>query len=160
MNKAELLEYLSNRGIEYELVEHSMVFTIDEMIDAELPHPELIAKNLFVRDDKKRAFYLITVLEDRRVDLKEFRKLYETRPLSFASEEQLMDKLALTRGSVTPFGLLNNDEKDVKFYIDKAFIDAGLMGIHPNMNDATVFVKTDDVIALVREHGNEVIIYE
>ena len=71
-----------------------------------------------------------------------------------------MDKLALTRGSVTPFGLLNNDEKDVKFYIDKAFIDAGLMGIHPNMNDATVFVKTDDVIALVREHGNEVIIYE
>ena len=160
MNKAELLEYLSNRGIEYELVEHSMVFTIDEMIDAKLPHPELIAKNLFVRDDKKRAFYLITVLEDRRVDLKEFRKLYETRPLSFASEEQLMDKLALTRGSVTPFGLLNNDEKDVKFYIDKAFIDAGLMGIHPNMNDATVFVKTDDVIALVREHGNEVIIYE
>lgn len=160
MNKAELLEYLRNRGIEYELVEHSMVFTIDEMIDAELPHPELIAKNLFVRDDKKRAFYLITVLEDRRVDLKEFRKLHETRPLSFASEEQLMDKLALTRGSVTPFGLLNNDEKDVKFYIDKAFIDAGLMGIHPNMNDATVFVKTDDVIALVREHGNEVIIYE
>lgn len=160
MNKAELLEYLSNRGIEYELVEHSMVFTIDEMIDAELPHPELIAKNLFVRDDKKRTFYLITVLEDRRVDLKEFRKLHETRPLSFASEEQLMDKLALTRGSVTPFGLLNNDEKDVKFYIDKAFIYAGLMGIHPNMNDATVFVKTDDVIALVREHGNEVIIYE
>lgn len=160
MNKAELLEYLSNRGIEYELVEHSMVFTIDEMIDAELPHPELIAKNLFVRDDKKRAFYLITVLEDRRVDLKEFRKLHETRPLSFASEEQLMDKLTLTRGSVTPFGLLNNEEKDVKFFIDKAFIDAGLMGIHPNMNDATVFVKTDDVIALVREHGNEVIIYE
>lgn len=160
MNKAELLEYLSNRGIEYELVEHSMVFTIGEMIDAELPHPELIAKNLFVRDDKKRAFYLITVLEDRRVDLKEFRKLHETRPLSFASEEQLMDKLTLTRGSVTPFGLLNNEEKDVKFFIDKAFIDAGLMGIHPNMNDATVFVKTDDVIALVREHGNEVIIYE
>ena len=160
MNKAELLEYLSNRGIEYELVEHSMVFTIDEMIDAELPHPELIAKNLFVRDDKKRAFYLITVLEDRRVDLKEFRKLHETSPLSFASEEQLMDKLALTRGSVTPFGLLNNDEKDVKFYIDKAFIDAGLMGIHPNLNDATVFVKTEDVIALIREHGNEVTIYE
>lgn len=160
MNKAELLEYLSNRGIEYELVEHSMVFTIDEMIDAELPHPELIAKNLFVRDDKKRAFYLITVLEDRRVDLKEFRKLHETRPLSFASEEQLMDKLALTRGSVTPFGLLNNEEKDVKFFIDKAFIDAGLMGIHPNLNDATVFVKTEDVIALIREHGNEVTIYE
>lgn len=160
MNKAELLEYLNNRGIEFELVEHNMVFTIDEMIDAELPHPELIAKNLFVRDDKKRAFYLITVLEDRRVDLKEFRKLYETRPLSFASEEQLMDKLALTRGSVTPFGLLNNEEKDVRFFIDKAFIDAGMMGVHPNLNDATVFVKTDDVIALIREHGNEVTIYE
>ncbi|MGN0673116.1 MAG: prolyl-tRNA synthetase associated domain-containing protein [Anaerovoracaceae bacterium] len=160
MNKAELLEYLNNRGIEFELVEHNMVFTIDEMIDAELPHPELIAKNLFVRDDKKRAFYLITVLEDRRVDLKEFRRLYETRPLSFASEEQLMDKLALTRGSVTPFGILNNEEKDVRFFIDKAFIDAGLMGIHPNLNDATVFVKTDDVIALIREHGNEVTIYE
>ena len=160
MNKAELLEYLNSRGLEYELVEHSMVFTIGEMIDAELPHPELIAKNLFVRDDKKRVFYLITVLEDRRVDLKEFRRKYETRPLSFASEEHLMDKLELTRGSVTPFGLLNNEERDVRFFIDKAFIDAGMMGVHPNLNDATVFVRTDDVIALIREHGNEVTIYE
>ena len=160
MNKEELLKYLDDRGVEYEKVDHNLVFTVGEMIDADLPYPEVIAKNLFVRDDKKKNFYLITVLEDKRVDLKEFRKEHETRPLSFASEELLAEKLQLTRGSVTPFGLLNNEERDVKFFIDGDFLKKGKIGIHPNLNDATVFLDAQTVIDLVKEHGNEVEVVE
>lgn len=160
MNKEELLKFLDDRGVEYEKVDHNAVFTIDEMIDAELPYPDLIAKNLFVRDDKKRSFYLITVLEDKRVDLKEFRKTYGTRQLSFASEELLDQKMGLIKGSVTPFGLLNNEECDIHFFIDKDFVEKGKIGIHPNLNDATVFLDTEVVIDLIKEHGNEVTIYE
>ena len=63
----------------------------------------LNSKNLFVRDDKKRNYYLITVKGNKRIDLKEFRKKNETRPLSFASENDLLDlksmaiKLILSR---------------------------------------------------------------
>ena len=160
MNKEELLKFLDDKGVKYERVEHNPVFTVDDMIEAELPHPDAIAKNLFIRDDKKRNFYLITVLEDKRVDLKEFRRAHETRPLTFASEEILMDKMQLIRGSVTPFGLLNNDECDIKFFMDADFVKKGVMGIHPNLNDATLFLDPQVVIGLVREHGNEIEIIE
>ena len=49
---------------------------MDEICDVVLPHPECDAKNLFVRDDKKREYFLITVKGNKRVDLKEFRKAH------------------------------------------------------------------------------------
>ena len=160
MNKEELLAFLDAKGVEYTKVDHCPVFTVEDMIDAELPYPEAIAKNLFVRDDKKKNFYLSTVPEDKRVDLKEFRRAHETRPLSFGSEEYLLEKMGLTPGSVTPFGLLNNEEKDIKFFLDSDFVKKGIMGIHPNLNDATLFIKPEAVVELVKEHGNELEIIE
>lgn len=130
---------------------------MDEICDVALPHPECDAKNLFVRDDKKREYFLITVKGSKRVDLKEFRKSHGTRPLSFASAEDLMRFLNLTPGSVTPLGLLNGVGQKVKFFLDKDFLEPpGLIGIHPNENTATVWLKTADLLKLIKENGNEV----
>lgn len=130
---------------------------MDEVCDVVLPHPECDAKNLFVRDDKKREYFLITVKGNKRVDLKEFRKSHGIRPLSFASAEDLMNFLKLTPGSVTPLGLLNDADRKVKFFLDKDFLEPpGLVGIHPNENTATVWLKTADLLKLIKENGNEV----
>ena len=60
-------------------------------------------------------------------------------------------------GAVSPFGLLNDAEKKVVFYIDTAFMEGnGLIGIHPNDNTATVWLKAGDLIRIIQEHGNEV----
>ena len=32
----------------------------------------------------------------------------------------------------------------------------GLIGIHPNDNTATVWLKTEDLIDIIKEHGNQV----
>ena len=107
----------------------------------------------FADDDKKRNYYLITVKEDRRVNLKEFQAQYGTRKLSFASEDDMMRLLGLTRGAVTPFGLLNDEEASVQFFVDRTF---DRMGIHPMENTATVWVRKEDLVKLVIEHGNTV----
>ena len=73
MNKAEIYNYLNEHGISYECTEHPAVYNMEELDALELPYPEWDAKNLFVRDDKKKNFYLITVRGEKRVDLKEFR---------------------------------------------------------------------------------------
>ena len=88
MTKQETYDFLDAKNIEYEITEHKAVFSMDEVCDVVLPHPECDAKNLFVRDDKKRGYFLITVKGNKRVDLKEFRKVHGTRPLSFASAEE------------------------------------------------------------------------
>ena len=157
MNKQEIYDYLKANGIWHEVTEHPAVFNMEELDAVELPYPHCDAQNLFVRDDKRRSYYLITVKGDKRVDLKEFRKAYGTKPLTFVKPDELADILGLIPGAVSPFGLLNDVEKKVVFCIDAAFRESpGLIGIHPNDNTATVWLKADDLITIIREHGNDV----
>ena len=142
-------------GIEFERTEHPAVYNMAELAQISIPHPEADAKNLFVRDDKKRQYYLITVRGDKRVDLKEFRRAQGTRPLSFASAEELSSILGLIPGAVTPLGVLNDEARRVKVFLDRAFA-GGLVGVHPNDNTATLWLRAEDLIRVVREHGNEI----
>lgn len=161
MNKKEIYELLNNKKLWHEITEHKAVYNMEELKYILLPYPDLDGKNLFVRDDKKRNYYLITVKGDKKVNLKEFREKNNTRALSFASESDLMNILNLTPGSVTPFGILNDKDLKVIFYIDKEFFDdKKIIGIHPNDNTATVWMKIDDLIAIIEEHGNNVEIVE
>lgn len=157
MNKTEIYDYLDSLNIWYEATEHDAVFNMTEVSAIDLPYPEADAKNLFVRDEKKRNYYLITVKGDKKVNLKEFRHVNNTRPLSFASERDLMSIMGLIPGAVTPLGILNDEEHRVHFFLDKAFLDSpGLIGVHPNENTATVWLRTEDAMKLVIEHGNEI----
>lgn len=159
MNKEEIYKLIKEKGYWHEITEHKAVFTMDEVNDIYVPYPEYDAKNLFVRDDKKRNYYLITVKGNKKVDLKEFRKNNNTRPLSFASENDLMTILNLIPGSVTPLGLLNDQELKVSFYLDKEFLTGKeIIGVHPNDNTATLWLKVEDLITLIKDHGNEITI--
>lgn len=157
MNKREICDYLRQENIWHEITEHEAVYNMAELSNIEMPYPEYVAKNLFVRDDKKRNYYLITVKGDKRVDLKEFRKNNNTRALSFAAADDLMDIMRLISGAVTPFGLLNDAECKVTLFLDNDFMNGpGLIGVHPNDNTATVWLKAKDLIKLVQQHGNAV----
>ena len=159
MTKQETYDYLTERGIQYEITEHGAVFNMEELDAVELPYPDCDAKNLFVRDDKKRNYYLITVKGDKRVDLKLFQQTFGTRKLSFASADDLMALMGLIPGSVTPLGLLSDSECKVELYFDSAFL-GGLAGVHPNDNTATVWLKAKDLIGLIQDHGNTVHVVE
>lgn len=161
MNKQEIYNFIKSKNIWYEITEHQAVFNMEELSNLELPYPEYDAKNLFVRDDKKNNYYLITVKDNKRVNLKDFRNKNQTRPLSFSNEEELENILNLTPGSVSPFGLLNDKDSKVIFYLDKDFFTKKeIIGIHPNDNTATVWLKVNDLIEIIKEHGNQVNIVE
>ena len=146
MKKEDIYEFLKKKNIWHEITEHEAVWDMEELDNLDLPYPGRDAKNLFVRDDK-------------RVDLNEFRNKYGTRRLSFASENDLGNILKLFPGAVTPFGLLNDDNLVVKFYLDKDFFDKdSIIGVHPNDNTATVWLKVDDLVDIIKEHGNEVFV--
>lgn len=159
MNKQETYQYLKDHNIPFEITEHRAVYNMEELDSIDLPYPEGDAKNLFVRDDKKKNYYLITVKGDKRVNLKDFRKAHGLRPLSFASPEDLEKYMDLTPGAVTPLGLLNVEGAPITMYLDAEFKDS-IIGIHPNENTATVWLQGDDLVALLRENGCEVEIVE
>ena len=157
MKKQDIYEFLKQKNIEHEITEHKAVFSMNDISDIPIPHPEADAKNLFVRDDKKNNYYLITVKGNKRVNLKEFSKTNNTRHLSLASDNDLMSIMGLIPGAVTPLGILNDSEHKVQFFIDKEFMNSPeIIGVHPNDNTATVWLKTADLIDIIKEHGNTI----
>ena len=144
----EVLLLLRSRGIGFEEMHHPPVYTIDEMLALDMPDQEHIAKNLFLRDDKKRNYYLVVSREDRKVDLKALREVLGSRPLSMASENDLWEFLKLRKGAVTPFGVLNDPERRVSVTID-SFFQGSVLGIHPNDNTCTVWIGSDDLVSVI-----------
>lgn len=157
MDKRETLAYLDAHGVAYELTEHPAAFTVEEMDRIALPHPEAGAKNLFLRDDKHRNHYLVTLRDHKAIDLRAFAREQGLRRLSFASAVDLQAMLGLAPGSVTPLGLLNDKDRRVALYLDDEFTRPGeLIGVHPNDNTATVWLAGSDIVRLIRDHGNPV----
>ena len=60
MNKKEIYEYLKEKNIWHEITEHKAVYNMEELSEIDMPYPEADAKNLFIRDDKKKNYYIIT----------------------------------------------------------------------------------------------------
>lgn len=151
--RQDLLNLLDALELKYEIISHQAIFTIEEMESLHLPNASAVAKNLFVRDDKKRNYYLFTVRKEKRVDLKEIQKKIGSRRLGFASEDDLFRLLGLAKGAVTPFGIVSDRARRVKVCIDADF-EHGMIGVHPNENTATVWLKTSDLVSFIRRQGN------
>ena len=157
MDKQAILNLLDARGIRYEVAAHEAVWHMGALAACGVPHLDRIAKNLLLRDDKKQQYFLVSIWGEKRLDLKAFRQVHGTRPLTFASDADLARLLALTPGSVTPFGLLNAVPGAVAWFLDAAFLGGdGLIGVHPNDNTATVFLTAADLVALLEEQGHPV----
>lgn len=84
--KEEVCAYLDSRGVVYDRVDHEAVFTMEAMDALSLPFANVVVKNLFLRDDKKRNYYLVVMPEDKPANLKALRAALGARPLRFASE--------------------------------------------------------------------------
>lgn len=156
-NKEEVYDLLHRLDIDFTISEHHPVDTIDEMKKLSMKHIDHVAKNLFVRDGKKN-YYLIIVRQDKRVDLKKLRDTIHSSRLSFASEDDLYSLLGLKKGSVTVTGLLNDSEGKVNVVVDKDLWSLEFIGVHPNFNDATIWISIDDLIKICRYHQNTVLV--
>ena len=134
MDRSEIITMLNCLQIKYTLREHPPAETIDEIDTFNLPDSDTIVKNLFVRDDK----------------------LLGSRPLSFASENDLFSYLGLKKGHVTPFGILNDMSCKVQVIIDESILNYPFVGVHPNDNTATLWLSPGDLQKIIETHGNNV----
>ena len=148
-------EVFEDLYIDYNVINHPPITTIEEMNSLSLKNTDRIAKNLFLRDDKKKNYYIIVVKNTYRVNLKELKATIGSRPLSFASEKDLNHYLSLERGAVTPLGVINNKINNVTVVIDSYF-ESGIIGVHPNVNTSTVFLETKDLKLFIEKCGNVV----
>jgi Ala-tRNA(Pro) deacylase len=152
-NKYDLLLMLKEQGITFQEYTHEPLSTTEQ---AKQVMPELLnawCKNLFLKDDKKNL-YLITALADTSIKLKEVSKFLSAPGLRFANEELLMQHLGLLPGSVTPFGIINDTNHQVKVVLDAAIFSVDHVALHPLENSATLLIKPDDLKRFIDHCGN------
>jgi Ala-tRNA(Pro) deacylase len=129
---------LDKLDISYVCHEHPPVYTVEE---AEQHWENIMGahcKNLFLRNKKGNRHYLVILGSSKRADLKALEKQLGEDRLSFASPERLMRYLGLEVGAVSPFGLINDTQKEVHVIIDQDLKEAESINFHPNVNTATV----------------------
>ena len=138
-----VLRTLAEQNIPYQLWEHPAVYTIEEMDALDLPAPEAVVKNLFLRDAKGRRYFLVVLSKEKQADLR-------------ALGERLAACMGLEKGSVTPFGVLNDQERKVEVLLDQDLRTRPLVAVHPNENTATVALAPEDLLQVLEDHGNPV----
>ena len=147
-----VLRLLDENKIDYTLAEHPAVFNMEELYAQGLEHCDAIAKNLLVRDQKKRFYWLLVLYGEKRADLKALKARLGHGALSFAGAEELGTLLGLTPGAVTPLGALNDAEHRVTILLDEDY-RGKLIGVHPCDNTATVLLPADRLAELLRQQG-------
>lgn len=144
---------LDEMQIPYRIIEHPAAMTTEEA-DRYIEGEEGVkTKTLFLCNKKSKAYYLVVTDGAKAIDMKELEALIPTKGLHFCSEEKLMDKLGLPAGTVSIFGLLNNEDRDVNIIIDKGILNEDYITFHPNVNTATAFITIADMFHFFEEIG-------
>ena len=66
--------------------------------------------------------------------------------LSFASDQRMMKYLGVTPGSVTPFGLINDEDHHVHVFLDQHLLESKTISFHPCTNTASIIIKWEDFL--------------
>ncbi len=147
VDQKDCLEFLEKLAIEYELLGHKAVFTIEEAM-AELPGRTEI-KNLFIQDDKGKRQYLVIMPGLKKLDLKQLAADLEEKKVRFCSPEKVENMLGVKPGSVSLFCCLNSNSHHVEIIFDEDLLREKEVGFHPILNTATVFMKADSIHAIL-----------
>ena len=146
----KVVDRLNELGIPFQIVEHEPVLTT-EQADRFIEGIEGVrTKTMFLTNKKKRNFYLVIIDDAKRLDMDVFKEIVEENRIKMASAETLNDKMMLLPGTVSPFGLLNNRDKDIQVYFDQEIVSEERMCFHPNTNEKTIFVNTEDLFTFLK----------
>lgn len=137
MSEAALKEELAYLGIEWSILEHEAVFTVEESLAIHDALPGAHTKNLFLKDSGGQ-FWLVTVEHAKRVDLKALTRVIGAKKLSFGKAEDMTAYLGVTPGSVTPLGVRHDVLNEVRVVLDEELAIAEMVYVHPLRNTATI----------------------
>lgn len=152
--REQLFEYLTDLGIETATIEHAAVYTVEESKAERGQLEGGHCKNLFLKD-KKGDIWLVVCLEDRPIDMKALRHKIGSNHLSFGKPDLLMEILGIEPGSVTPFALINDEERRVNVVLDAEMMDHSALHYHPLVNNATTSIAPDDLLVFIKACGHE-----
>jgi len=156
----KVIKQLDQWGIIYSRTDHVPLATVEEA--KKIQYQFLSSKeggghikNLYLRDNKKRSFLLVSE-QDRRIDLKLLASELGLGRLSFGSAERMMENLGVRPGAVTPLAMITGAKKGVRLFIDHELKNCAQVYVHPLVNDRTLGISPTNLQKFLVEVGAEI----
>lgn len=154
-------DLLDRLGVPYERVDHAPAMTMEVCQEIDCVLNAVICKNLFLCNRQKTAFYLLTMPGGKPFQTKVLSAQLGTTRLSFAPPELMGSMLRCTPGSASVLGLAYDTERRVRLVMDRAVHDAAWFGCHPCKNDASLRLRTEDLLHVFLPHtGHDVTVVD
>lgn len=150
----ELYDLLEKLGIEFDYREHPPVATIEEATKYWKGLNAGRCKNIFLRNHKGNRHYLVILEHLRELNMRDLEQRLRQGKLSFASPERLKKYLGVEPGSVSPLGILNDQEHHVHIFLDNKLLEFERLSFHPNVNTASITISRSNLVKFIEYHGN------
>ena len=150
----KVLGYLGEKGFVYNWYTHPEAPTIEIARQHWRQDGSKHCKNLFFRNHKGNRHYLVCFDCDQDMAIHDLEHRLHQGKLSFASPQRMERYLGLEPGSVSPFGLINDEEHHVHLFLDKNLLDRPSLSFHPNDNRATVVISREEFERYLSLVGN------
>ncbi len=145
---------LNQLGIEYEYHEHPPLATIEDAKTHWKDYNSGRCKNIFFRNHKGDRHYLVILEHLRQLNIRDLELRLKQGKLTFASDQRLKKYLGVEPGSVSPFGIINDNDKHVHLFIDKKLQEEERLAFHPNINTATLVISKHNFLNFLENSGN------
>lgn len=142
----QVCDYLDKNEIEYTVVSHTPVFTLEECHEINKIIDGTICKNLLLKTDSGKVFVLLMIKDGKRFVTKDVSKKLGCSRLSFASGEYMENLLNTSPGSLSVTSLIFDNDKKISLAIDRDVINEEFICCHPSDNTATLKIKTSAVL--------------
>ena len=150
----KVFDKLKRLSIQFEVFEHPPLDTIEIALkywkDIDATH----CKNLFFRNHKGNRHYLVIIKDTTPFSIRSLEQKLKQGKLTFGSPKRLLKYLGVKPGSVSPFGLLNDEEHHVHLFLDQQLKMADQISFHPNDNTASLVLSFSDFIKYLDSTGN------
>ncbi|KAK7385214.1 hypothetical protein VNO78_30927 [Psophocarpus tetragonolobus] len=155
-SKEQLLARLKELHINFSLIEHPVILTVEEGEKYVGHLGDALSKSLFLKD-KKQRYYVVSALKNTKVDIKVLSQRLGLGKggLRMAPSEALGEILQVPLGCVTPFAVVNESARDVSLLLDQGFKTQEHCFFHPLSNDMTISINSNDLDIFLKSIGRD-----
>lgn len=152
--RTQVIHYLQEHKIPFELYEHPPLPTVEDALPYWKEIDSAHCKNLFFRNHKGNKHYLVILDYRQQLNIRDLEQRLKQGKISFASPKRMDKYLGLSAGSVSAFGIINDQDHHVHLFVDATLQSAEHISFHPNQNDATLVISFASFIRFLESSGN------
>lgn len=144
--KDEIFLALERLGIEYNIIEHEPIMTMDEGKAIADKLGVIPCKSIFLVN-RQGDYFLLLLMPNKKMNARDMAQQLNSSHLSLASVNDLMKYLHAIPGAASPLGLLFDRERKVKLVVDNDLLNQEYLGVHPCVNTCSLGIKTTELFS-------------